>query len=406
MNKNKKNVIWNMIGSTIISFNSFFFLIIVTRINGISDAGIFTYSYATACLLYAIAVYAGRAFQVTENNKKISDTDYIYNRITTCLIMMLVLFGFLIFKQYDPYKSMILLLLCLYRCFEAFIESIFAVIQKNGDLYKVGKSLFIKALLIIVTFIIVDIITKNLILSCISILVMNTIVFVLYDLKNLKKLKMIKTKYNFKNNLYLIKSGMYTFIFSFLSLYVLNASRYAIDSILNSNDQAIYGIIVMPAMIMSLLTQFIIHPYLITLSKKFNNNERKEFTKLCKKIIYTMIVLGIIGILFASVLGIPFLEIIYNISLSEYFIPFMLIMFGALFYGLCILISSFLITMRKTFCQFIILLIVSITAVISSYLLVKNYQIIGASVGYLLVMFLEFTLYLIVFYKQVSKSDK
>ena len=45
----KKDFIWNMIGSTFSSFNSLFFLIIVTRINGSNEAGIFTFAFSTAC---------------------------------------------------------------------------------------------------------------------------------------------------------------------------------------------------------------------------------------------------------------------------------------------------------------------------------------------------------------------
>ena len=67
MTKDKKNIIWNIIGATANAFNSLFFAIIVTRINGINDGGIFTYSFATACLLYMIGVYSGRTFQVTDN---------------------------------------------------------------------------------------------------------------------------------------------------------------------------------------------------------------------------------------------------------------------------------------------------------------------------------------------------
>ena len=49
-NNTKKNVIWNMIGTTANAFNSLFFMIIVTRINGLKDSGIFTLAFSLACL--------------------------------------------------------------------------------------------------------------------------------------------------------------------------------------------------------------------------------------------------------------------------------------------------------------------------------------------------------------------
>ena len=46
-----KNFMWNVLGTGLNSFNSLFFLIIVTRINGINDAGIFSIGVAIAFLM-------------------------------------------------------------------------------------------------------------------------------------------------------------------------------------------------------------------------------------------------------------------------------------------------------------------------------------------------------------------
>ena len=77
MKKNslRKNFIWNLVGTTFNAFNSLFYMIIVTRINGIKNAGIFSIAFATACILYIIGIYAGRIYQVTENDKKITDKE-------------------------------------------------------------------------------------------------------------------------------------------------------------------------------------------------------------------------------------------------------------------------------------------------------------------------------------------
>ena len=83
----KKNVIWNMIGATANAFNSLLFAVIVIRINGASEAGIFTIAFALANWFYVIGVYSGRVFQVTDRTNQNSDTDYIYNRIITFMFI-------------------------------------------------------------------------------------------------------------------------------------------------------------------------------------------------------------------------------------------------------------------------------------------------------------------------------
>ena len=43
-----------------------------------NDAGIFTLSFATACMFYIIATYSGRTYQVTETKKEFGDNDFIF----------------------------------------------------------------------------------------------------------------------------------------------------------------------------------------------------------------------------------------------------------------------------------------------------------------------------------------
>ena len=69
----RKNFIWNTIGSTASAFVSLFYMMIATRLNGIDDAGIFSFAFSTAAILLVIGTYSGRTFQVTDKNKKTSD---------------------------------------------------------------------------------------------------------------------------------------------------------------------------------------------------------------------------------------------------------------------------------------------------------------------------------------------
>lgn len=401
----KKNIIWNAIGSTISSFSSLFFLILVTRINGLEDAGIFTYSFSTACILYTIGVYYGRAYQVTET-KNYSDTDYIYNRITTCILMLLAALLFLGIKHYSGYKTMVLFLLCLFKSLEAFSESLYAIIQEKNMLSLVGKSMTFKTIISFFFFLIVDLITKNVLLSILAIILVNLIIILFYDKKNIGNIEVSTFDHNINKKL--LKAGLFTFAFSILSIYVINASKYAIDGRLSEDMQAIYGIIIMPATIMSLFSQFIIQPYLMNIKSKLQNNDYKGFIKLVRNIMIFMLGIGIFSIILAYFIGLPILEIVYGVSLKLYKLNFLIIMIGSLFYGYSVLISFILIAMRKTFCQFIILLITSICALFISNYLVIHYELMGASIAYFLVMFVEFIMYtfIMIFYLRKMKENK
>lgn len=139
-----RNFIWNSLGTGINSFNSLFFSIGVTIINGLATAGIFSIAYATACILYTVAMYSGRLCQVTDVENKIKDKDYIVNRALTCAFMALCGIGFLLIKRYTGFKTTIFALLAIFRGIEAFADIFYGIMQKNGLLYKSGQSLTIK----------------------------------------------------------------------------------------------------------------------------------------------------------------------------------------------------------------------------------------------------------------------
>lgn len=404
--KDKKNIIWNIIGATANAFNSLFFAIIVTRINGLNDAGIFTYSFATACLLYIVGVYAGRIFQVTDISKESSDTDYLYHRIITCIVMMLVSIVFVRIKGYDWYKSTIFILLCSFRCLEAFAEVLYGVIQKNGDLYKVGISMFTKAIVAVVVFFIIDSITQNLILSCISIILINVVVMLLYDAKNIKKVQQMKTKYSNKAIFRLFRIGFFTFILTFLGNYLINAPRYAIDDMLVNDSQTIFGIIIMPATFMGLLGQYIIQPCLTKISDSIKNRQYKSLITIVRTLLIIIIVLGILVTFVAWFLEVPVLELVYGVKLASYFDSMMIIILGSILYSLSTILSALLIAMRKTSYQAIIYALTSVIATVLAYQLVDRIQIRGASITYFITMLIVAVAFFIYTIRNIKKYKR
>lgn len=403
----KSNFIWNMLGTGLNAFNSLFFLITVTRINGINDAGIFTLAFSTACILYVVGIYAGRVFQVTDSKENVTDKEYICNRILSCVLMMIITIIFVIIRGYNIYKSAIFILLAFYKCLEAFSDVLYGIMQKNDLLNMVGKSYFVKGLLSIIVFVLVDIITNNLILSCISIIVIWTIILIFYDMKNTRKLMNSNTKINFYNVFGIFKNGFFVFVITFLGLYIMNAPKYAIDNFLTEDIQAIFGIIIMPATVMGLVGQFLMHPYLNDIVNLYNKKEVKSLKKLILKIILYIVVFGAIASLLAYFLGVPVLNVVYGIDLNGYQIHLVAIIVASTLYNIGVIYSSVLTTIRKTFIQFAIYIFISLFALISSYVLTLKNGINGSTISYFLIMFLQFTFYAIITNNIIDKiKDK
>ena len=402
-NNIKKNFIWNSIGATINSASSLFFLIIVTRINGVDKAGVFTFAFSIACLLYIAGLYSGRTYQVTEPKKEITDSDYIYTRIITSSMILLFAIIYCLIKGYSFNKSSIVFILVVFKAIESMFDVMYGIFQKREDLYKVGISLFLKAIIQVTTFIIIDIITHDIFLASLGLIISNLLVFIFYDLRQFKKYNFKFSRFNFNHVKYILKFGFWTFLFTFLTQYLINAPKYSIDNLLTDDVQTIYGIISMPATLILLSSTFLIQPFLNILSSSIEKKDYKKFNGTIIKLVVALIGIGIVALVFAYFVGIPFLEIIYSLKLGEYLTPLLLIITGAVLYGITTILSSGLITIRKTFIQSIIFIVMSIIAFFLSNYFVKENGIIGASYSYLISMIILLIMYIVVYVIQLNK---
>ena len=147
------------------------------------------------------------------------------NRIGTFALMIIISIAFVFIKKYDTYKGWIFIIICLYKAMEAFSDVLYGVLQKKDLLYKVGKSFFVKALISLISFLVIDLITKNLICASAMIIITNFLVIVLYDLPNVLKVIDKKQEIKFKNVIRIYKTGFFIFAISFLGLYIMNVPK-------------------------------------------------------------------------------------------------------------------------------------------------------------------------------------
>lgn len=405
-----KNFIWNSLGTGINSFNSLFFLIIVTRVNDIQTAGIFSIAYATATILYTLAMYSGRLCQVTDIKNKIKDNDYIATRFLTCILMLIGATGFLLIKQYSGFKTTIFALLAIFKGLEAFSDILYGVMQKNDLLYKSGMSLSLKGFIGIAAFLIVDLITRDLRLACFAVIIVNLVILIVYDYLMVSKKLIEPDKINKDNVLSIIKSEFFVFVNSFAGIYILNAPKYAIDSFLTEDIQAIYGYIMMPATVMTLFTQFIVMPFLGKLKDMYEQNKLKEIEQITLKIKLIVIAFGAFAVLAAFLLGPEFLGLIYGLDLTAYRMNLCVIIGSYIFYAISYINLVTLTTIRHTFVQFVIYIISMIVAFLGSNILVGNLNlgINGATFSCTTTLAFQFILYTIVtkviMYKEKKKQ--
>lgn len=401
-----RNFIWNTIGSTLASFNSLIFLVIITRMNGLEDSGVFSICVAIASILYVFAVYSGRSCQVTDIKNEIKDKDYIISRIITCIGMIIITIGFIIINQYDSYKNTILLYLCIWKCIEAFVDVLYGILQKNNRLDQVGKSLVIKSVVASILFFIIMYFTHNLKLATSVLILTSILVLVLYDIpnsmKHIKKGESIQ-KQNIKK---IYKGEFFLFASAFLTMYLLNAPKYAIESYLSDEIQGIYGIVLMPASIIPLFSQFITAPVVNELTQYYRKKEYNQIKKFEKKLSLFVFGFGAFAVMIAYFIGIPVLNWIYNVDLSQYKISLIFIIMSYTLYAAGAIQITILTMYRKIKSQFYIYIATSVCAFLLSNTWIRIWGESGIIPTYIITMLFFYIIFVLITQYQTHKNIK
>ena len=119
-----------------------------------------------------------------------------------------------------------------------------------------------------------------------------------------------------------------------------------------------------------------------------------------------VILFGFFAMTMGYLIGTQILGMIYGLNLSMYKIDLAVIIFSATLYTIGTIYSSLLTTIRSTFSQFIIYIIVSINAFILSNILTKVLNIKGAIIAYFLIMALQSICYTIFTNIKINKIEK
>lgn len=392
-------------GSLVESLLSAVLLMFCTRLNGTEIAGMFSISFATATILNAIGDFGIRIYQVTDTNRKYKFSDYLLSRIVVVTLMVIIGLIFIIATGYTAEKLWICIALILFKVVDNLSETYQGEFQLDGRLDLGGKSMTIRVLSSLLVFFIVDLITKNVIISSIFLVLTNLIIFLLWDKRILAKMKKIQMEFNKEHIIQILKDCFPLAISTMLSLYIINATKYAIDNFGDYTMQTYFNVIYMPTFVINLISAFVIKPFLKTFGELWNNKDYSNFVKSILKII---LILGIatIGIdLGCFLLGVPVLSFIYGIDLSPYKLEMLLLVVSGFFYASSTVMLYALSTIRKQKLTTVCYIITSILALIVSNIFVEKYGMFGA-VGSNMITMLSLLILLSIFFGYELNKEK
>lgn len=405
MNMSKrKDYIWNTLAGVINAAEAVIMTIAVTRYGELSDAGILLLAFAVGNVLMTIGKFGCRMYQVTDINGQYAFKDYLLQRFCTLLMMVFALGAWLCISDYAIYKLLaVVFVACIYMV-EALEDCLWGHCQLHGYLY-VGAQMFTSRWIVIMAVFIAALsFGYSMVESLACSLVAGGLVFVAWvarvycsDFRGKKCLLVWQDGFReaAMSLMGLFRHTFPLFLAGFCSIFVANLPRFAIDRYLTDEIQACYGFVAMPVFVIGLLNQFVYQPTVVPLTKEFYEGDREIFRLAVRRQIFVVGGLSALCICGAAELGIPVLSVIYHTDLSGYWRELVILQVAGAFLALSGYFTVLLTLMR----QQNIILRGYLGALVGGMALLVPMVLyggtVGASGGYLLVMFMLTSYYFV-----------
>lgn len=419
----RSSYIWNMTGSMLNAFQSVIFLIILTRVVGLTEAGVFTIAFADANLFLNIGKYGMRYFQVSDVRQQYSFTSYKRSRYITTLMMFIVSLVFLLFTAnvngYSMHKSLVILWMCMFKMVDSIEDVFHGRLQQAGRLDIASKMLTLRTFSTIVVWIAVLIITDDQMWATAIGTIYTSLCFLwmIWLVRDYLHPGADATAEWTRNST--DRTGQYCssvasllrvtfplFISTFLSFYIGNAQKYAIDAELSDQLQACYGFIAMPVFVVGLLNNFIFNPMITELSLMWCKQDIRSFIK--RSFVQMGVVFVITAVCLAGgwLIGIPVLSWLYSTDLTSYKAELLILLLGGGFLGLSGLLQTLITIIRMQRYLALGYGIIALLALLLSNPVVRVYEIRGAAVLYLILMTVLSAAFLGLFLWGVKKKSR
>lgn len=333
MNVDEKKIIyrasfWNMIASVLNSITSAVLLFFITRFCGLNAAGIFSIASAIGYQCLSLGNFGARSFHAADVKKDYSFSDYLYIRVFSYSLLLIMLCYYAFCSGYTLDKSLAVLSFGLFKSVDVIEDLYHGEYHRNNRLDIGAFLLTLRYFLSILVFIILICITRDITISSILTFVITLVFFIITNKDFIKIFSSEKLCFRRTKFISLLIILVPIVITNYIKLYITNAPKYAIDSCLGNVEQAYFNVLFMPVFIISLLSDIIFRPFIPRFSREWINQDYDKFLKMMGR--QLAIIIGITFVIMTGgyLLGLTLLEMIYGVQLHEYMGTFMLLLAG------------------------------------------------------------------------------
>ncbi len=409
-NVNRSAVFWNAFSAMMNSFQTMLLLMIITRFGDMTDSSIFVIAYAIGNLMLNVGKYGIRQYQVTDVNELYNWKDYQQARKVSVMLMLAGSVGYILINcinsGYTLEKASVVALVCFMKAIEAYEDVYHGRMQQKGRLDIAGKILGIRLFIFLIGFILVYILTKNLVVTCIINVIITLVLCILFNRSVFGMFVEEKAETYRSSRLKLMQECFPLCVCMCLNMYIANAPKYIIDTIVSDEVQTCFNIVFMPVFVIALLANFIFQPFLKKMGELWNERIYKKFIVNIFKLAIVVVVSSIVIIFVGNLIGIQVLGFVYGVDLSDYRKLLLIYMISGGIVALQNLMIMVLTTVRYQKYMIYGYIVTALVLLVFGSSVLEKFGVVGLSSFFMIMMLLLLIYCILLIVVSIRKAEK
>ncbi|GMO37629.1 MAG: hypothetical protein Ta2B_17360 [Termitinemataceae bacterium] len=287
-----KYSVLNTVGLFVYTFCQWLATLLVVRVSGFEDAGIYSLANSFVVVFCAVTSLSPRVYQISDVSHRHTDGTYIAARIITCIFSLLLFIIALSFVEFSPYVVVCCFALICYKLLEITADVFGGVLQKFNRYVCIALSYILKGIVPIISFSVV-LYLKNLSFAIFAQMLTFLIIFLLYDVQVVVHHKDFTHNILLRDVPNIFLASIPLMISGFVYPSMMFITRYVINEIYSTEELGYYSSITMFILVMGFITGPMFSVFLPRISERYLHQEYTILKDIIVKVIRYIFLLGV-----------------------------------------------------------------------------------------------------------------
>ena len=313
----KSKMLWNAGGNLVYMMAQWILTVVVGRMD-FEAAGILSLGMSISATFQTLAMFGIHNYQVSDIDGKYSHSCYISFRVVSCVFAFAACILFAMTQGFGQTQFLAVALYMIFRLAESFSDVFLAIAQRLDRIDITGKSFFVKAVGLLILFLVTFIPTGNLNLGLLLMAGFSVASTFFFDVPSVRKLTSFRLWEPGTKKYALALETLPLCLYLFATTLISTLPKLLLESNTNEEVLGAYSSIFAPAVLISAAAGYLYNPFVLQFAKAYHDRDYKAFWSLLMKILAVIMVFAGITVALASLLGEFALVLLFGEKIIEY----------------------------------------------------------------------------------------